>query len=117
MVEFSDLPTKARAEDSNRTSGSSASEQGTPNSSRKRKSDSQIEGNKKKKKKSKAEKSLKANGVSNSRRRHSVSKPARDPRDEVFSGPGQGLSETRSPSPVIDFDGLSRPSRCNVSQL
>lgn len=42
------------------------------------------------------------------KRRHSVSKPARDPRDEA--SPVRGDIGTRSPSPVIDFDGLSRPS-------
>ncbi|EPE02823.1 gtp cyclohydrolase 1 [Ophiostoma piceae UAMH 11346] len=66
-------------------------------------------------------------------RRHSMSKAARDPRDEPESslktrsptpleaiGEAAGVSAaltkspktatTRSPSPVIDFDGLSRPS-------
>jgi len=51
------------------------------------------------------------NGVlSTSRRRLSVSKPARDPRDEAAASALEPLTETRSPSPVIDFDGLSRPS-------
>lgn len=50
---------------------------------------------------------------SHRRRRASVSNPARDPRDNpspltpVVESPGP-----RSPSPVIDFDGLSRPSKC-----
>ncbi|KAK4107587.1 GTP cyclohydrolase I-like protein [Canariomyces notabilis] len=55
-------------------------------------------------------------------RRSSVSKPARDFRDEppkkkkrkkvrdVAPVEEAGESSTRSPSPVIDFDGLSRPS-------
>ncbi|KAJ8129406.1 hypothetical protein O1611_g4224 [Lasiodiplodia mahajangana] len=48
------------------------------------------------------------------KRRHSLSKAARDPRDEPESkkkrkAKSEG-TETRSPSPVIDFDGLSRPS-------
>src|SRR4051812_36404683 len=42
------------------------------------------------------------------KRRHSLSKAARDPRDEA--SPVELDPGTRSPSPVIDFDGLSRPS-------
>ncbi|OAA55502.1 GTP cyclohydrolase I [Niveomyces insectorum RCEF 264] len=50
-----------------------------------------------------------------SKRRPSISKAARDPRDEPESSPTRSPSPikspaTRSPSPVIDFDGLSRPS-------
>ncbi|TPX08672.1 uncharacterized protein E0L32_009861 [Thyridium curvatum] len=50
-----------------------------------------------------------------SKRRHSISKAARDPRDEPESPPPKKSKKeegavTRSPSPVIDFDGLSRPS-------
>lgn len=48
------------------------------------------------------------------KRRNSLGKAARDPRDEPptkkrITVPGKG-TVTRSPSPVIDFDGLSRPS-------
>ncbi|KAI1284709.1 GTP cyclohydrolase I [Xylaria sp. FL0933] len=51
---------------------------------------------------------------SSSKRRNSLSKAARDPRDEPKKkkkkkAKSEG-TETRSPSPVIDFDGLSRPS-------
>lgn len=55
------------------------------------------------------------------KRRHSISKAARDPRDEPEGKHGKKpqVEEgtlTRSPSPVIDFDGLSRPSEtCLVS--
>lgn len=54
-------------------------------------------------------------GRSESRKRkHSLSKAARDPRDEPEGRKKKksksGATETRSPSPVIDFDGLSRPS-------
>ncbi|APA05232.1 GTP cyclohydrolase [Sclerotinia sclerotiorum 1980 UF-70] len=75
----------------------------------KRKSESNWEGGemtKKKKRKSKA------NGH-HGHRRHSVStKPARDPRDEAADTPEETPVEvSRSPSPVIDFDGLSRPSK------
>ncbi|KAI1437279.1 GTP cyclohydrolase I [Xylaria sp. CBS 124048] len=49
-----------------------------------------------------------------SKRRNSISKAARDPRDEPDRKGNKRLkkedAETRSPSPVIDFDGLSRPS-------
>ncbi|KAI0205208.1 GTP cyclohydrolase I [Astrocystis sublimbata] len=51
-----------------------------------------------------------------SKRRNSIHKAARDPRDEPErkrkkkkAVPTEG-TETRSPSPLIDFDGLSRPS-------
>jgi hypothetical protein len=56
--------------------------------------------------------------VHKSKRSHSVSKPARDPRDEA-SPPRSStdLTGTRSPSPVIDFDGLSRPSMSLPSPL
>lgn len=65
---------------------------------------------KKRKRKQKSEKEGKTNG-SRSKRRYSVSKPARDPRDEASpASVEQDSTETRSPSPVIDFDGLSRPS-------
>ncbi|KAI0966647.1 hypothetical protein F4678DRAFT_475759 [Xylaria arbuscula] len=51
---------------------------------------------------------------SSSKRRNSLSKAARDPRDEpAKKKKKKSKSEgtvTRSPSPVIDFDGLSRPS-------
>ncbi|KAI0398156.1 GTP cyclohydrolase I [Xylariaceae sp. FL0594] len=51
-----------------------------------------------------------------SKRRNSLSKAARDPRDEPETKRRkreeriEEETETRSPSPVIDFDGLSRPS-------
>src|SRR5271154_1616489 len=47
------------------------------------------------------------------KRRHSLSKAARDPRDEA--SPVEPDVGTRSPSPVIDFDGLSRPSKFSPS--
>ncbi|KAI1305620.1 hypothetical protein F5Y03DRAFT_146920 [Xylaria venustula] len=52
---------------------------------------------------------------SSSKRRNSLSKAARDPRDEPAKKKKNKKSKaegtvTRSPSPVIDFDGLSRPS-------
>lgn len=47
-------------------------------------------------------------------RRSSMSKAARDPRDKPVAKKGTlqaNQPRPRSPSPVIDFDGLSRPSR------
>ncbi|KAM0303994.1 hypothetical protein HYE67_004081 [Fusarium culmorum] len=56
-----------------------------------------------------------------SQRRNSLAKASRDPRDEPIpkkrrasAVPEEGtavVKASRSPSPVIDFDGLSRPSR------
>jgi GTP cyclohydrolase I len=69
--------------------------------------------------------SVDADGSLPTKGRQSVSKPARDLRDEperktkkkrkVAAIP-EG-SETRSPSPVIDFDGLSRPSKGTRERL
>ncbi|KAI1802918.1 GTP cyclohydrolase I [Daldinia bambusicola] len=62
------------------------------------------------------------NGHSKSlKRRNSISKAARDPRDEPRGKKQKKTknegAETRSPSPVIDFDGLSRPSRGTRERL
>ncbi|CAK7225318.1 GTP cyclohydrolase 1 [Sporothrix bragantina] len=63
------------------------------------------------------------------KRRHSMSKAARDPRDEpeskatspVRDAAGKETTSsavaTRSPSPCIDFDGLSRPSTGTRARL
>ena len=48
------------------------------------------------------------------KRRNSIGKAARDPRDAV-SPPEELESETRSPSPGIDFEGLSKPSKLRRS--
>lgn len=49
------------------------------------------------------------------KRRNSLAKASRDPRDEPAPKKRPSIAgavtTTRSPSPVIDFDGLSRPSR------
>jgi GTP cyclohydrolase I len=114
MVEFANIPAKVRGDekDIDPAPESSSSELGTPNGTLKRKSESDVQSTKKKKKKSKPERGGKVNGISHSKRRHSVSKPARDPRDEASPlRRSQELAGTRSPSPVIDFDGLSRPSK------
>jgi hypothetical protein len=115
MVQFTSLPGKEiEEEDENnlRPLGSDSSEHGIPNGTLKRKSESDGQSSKKKKKKAKSERGAKVNGIPHSKRRHSVSKPARDPRDEASPlRPPQELGWIRSPSPVIDFDGLSRPSK------
>ncbi|KAF4611382.1 hypothetical protein G7Y89_g15631 [Cudoniella acicularis] len=112
MVQFFNSPSKGKEEDDNilRMPDSSSSDQGIPNGTSKRKSDEEAHSSKKRKRKSKSEKGSKVNG-SLFKRRHSMSKPARDPRDEASPArPPKGDGDTRSPSPVIDFDGLSRPS-------
>jgi GTP cyclohydrolase I len=112
MVEFARLPSKAIDEDeddinrpaSSNSSDNNAARDGSQNL--KRKSGLNQESKKKKRKRVAT-----VNGVHKSKRSHSVSKPARDPRDEA-SPPRSStdITGTRSPSPVIDFDGLSRPS-------
>jgi len=106
MVKFATDGTKVKNEEASEDSDINISPSpkiNTSNGASKRKLDD-GEGSKKRKRK----RELKANGQSHSRRRHSVSKPARDPRDEA--SPPTPATE-RSPSPVIDFDGLSRPSK------
>ncbi|KAK3947637.1 GTP cyclohydrolase [Pseudoneurospora amorphoporcata] len=100
--------------------------------------------NTKKEKKNK-DKSSKKRALSSGERRSSVSKPARDPSDKpsddspskkkkrktsstaaaiaaavpstITEEASSSTSVTRSPSPVIDFDGLSRPSRGTRERL
>ncbi|KAK3402536.1 putative GTP cyclohydrolase I [Sordaria brevicollis] len=99
-------------------------------------------GSNKKEKKSSKDKSSKKRALSSGERRSSVSKPARDPSDKpTDDSPSKkkkrktsattavvpptiaeeeltpSTSVTRSPSPVIDFDGLSRPSRGTRERL
>jgi GTP cyclohydrolase I len=116
MVEFTRLPSKATDEDGddiNRPPSSISSDNNAVDGNLKRKSgaDGQSHESKKKKRKQKSER-VTVNGGHKSKRSHSGSKPARDPRDEA-SPPrsSKDIAGTRSPSPVIDFDGLSRPSR------
>ena len=108
MVEFAKLPSIGNEEQSIRGPYLSSSGENTPNGSLKRISEG-AHASKKRKRKSKPEKGSGNNGISKNKRRHSVSKPARDPRDDP-SPTSNDLAGTRSPSPVIDFDGLSRPS-------
>ncbi|KAE8446516.1 GTP cyclohydrolase 1 [Mollisiaceae sp. DMI_Dod_QoI] len=116
MVQFANLPSKDQEDydaKAVKMPNSDSSEPETPNGSLKRKSEVDGIDSKKRKKKSKSDKRPKLNGSkSHSKRRLSVSKPARDPRDEASPArPELETPDTRSPSPVIDFDGLSRPSR------
>ena len=96
MVEFTNMPSKdkeAQTIDGRLTPTGSSS---TPNGSLKRRAIEAEASKKRKKRKS---------------RRLSVTKPARDPLDDPSPRtPVEEAPETRSPSPVIDFDGLSRPS-------
>jgi GTP cyclohydrolase I len=116
MVQFENLPPQGKEiddEEVERDTNSISSGQNTPNGTLKKSEVGEGQGSKKRKRKPKPERGLKINGTHpHSKRRHSVSKPARDPRDEA---PPQRLvkddARTRSPSRVIDFDGLSCPSR------
>jgi len=75
-------------------------------SKRKFSSDEDTEEASSKKKRKHKEKKNKLNG-----RRHSISKAARDPRDDPsLPKPPKPEENSRSSSPFIDFDGLSRPS-------
>lgn len=104
MVKFTEIPEDTKESAIDGSPGSMQDGHSTPNGRSKRKSED-AEGQLSKKRKKKH--SSHANG-----RRASVSKPARDPRDNPSPpGPPSEIAETRSPSPVIDFDGLSRPSK------
>jgi GTP cyclohydrolase I len=97
MVEFTDMGSKdneAQTSDGRLTPANGGS--ATPNGSLKRRG-GDSEGSRRRRRKKP--------------RRLSVSKPARDPRDDPSpQRVEEEALETRSPSPVIDFDGLSRPS-------
>lgn len=94
MAEFTKIPSKDKeAQTSGLTPAAGTS---TPNGTLKRRNADAESSRKRRRKKS---------------RRLSVSKPARDPRDDPSpQRAAEEVTETRSPSPVIDFDGLSRPS-------
>lgn len=113
MVVFANLPSRESDEEAIMPD-SGSSDQEAVNGKQKRKTDSDGEMSKKRRKSK--DKSAKTNGTK-SKRRHSVSKPARDPRDEAIATDSSGKesdSVVRSPSPLIDFDGLSKPSKCFV---
>ena len=115
MVKFDKLPRKDVPEEDSIADSAMASDSEdveAPNGKAKIADESQKK--RKRKTKSKADK---ING--SKKRRHSVSKPARDPRDQASPLSSEpDLVGTRSPSPVIDFDGLSKPSmRVFVSRV
>ncbi|KAF4471093.1 GTP cyclohydrolase I [Fusarium albosuccineum] len=114
MAPSEDGPSKKRSLDVASVSGSSTS---SDDSSRRKKRRDRKNGDKKK------NGAVAVNGAKPSafaQRRNSLAKASRDPRDEpvpkkkrtaaVVEEEG-AVAKTRSPSPVIDFDGLSRPTR------
>ena len=113
MVKFDKLPTKHTLEESEGADSAMASdsEDIEATNGKAKIAEEHLEGSSKRKRKSKS-RSDKANGLEvKKKRRHSVSKPARDPRDQASPLSSEpDVVGTRSPSPVIDFDGLSKPS-------
>ncbi|KAJ4024551.1 GTP cyclohydrolase 1 [Fusarium irregulare] len=110
------IPSHKRSQDAASISGSSTS---SDDSARRRKRRERKE-RKRKNGESSAVNGAKPNAFS--QRRNSLAKASRDPRDEplpkkrpstvpVVAEEGAVVKASRSPSPVIDFDGLSRPSR------
>jgi len=109
MVGISNPPSKGKDPTMNGESSVASSRPATPNGTIKIEI-GRVEGRTKRKRRNNS----KTNGTV-SRRRLSVSKPARDPRDEVSPArPEPAAAGTRSPSPVIDFDGLSHPSKSTL---
>lgn len=117
MVQFANPPSKVTSENGgDEVESVNASGQNTPNGIDSSKKSSN--GGDGKRRERKRKRNSKANGESDSKRRHSVSKPARDPRDDPSPArPPPKDAGTRSPSPVIDFDGLSHPSMVLLSFL
>lgn len=100
MVQFSTTSPPASGKEGQTSSKAESVNNSGPekiaNGSLKRKGGADDEGSRRRKRKN--------------RRRLSLSKAARDPRDEASPISTPKGSPTRSPSPVIDFDGLSHPS-------
>ncbi|KAI1745891.1 GTP cyclohydrolase I [Xylaria scruposa] len=118
MVRFADRDPVAESSDSSTTTGPSDIDDSVDGSVNRAANGSRDEGKAKKKRKRRRTKdggiSETVTQPSSSRRRNSLHKAARDPRDEPErkrkkKARTEGV-ETRSPSPLIDFDGLSRPS-------
>lgn len=110
MVQFTTVPKTAKDdEESIKTENASVSaSERPPNGGPKPTGGAEEEGSRKRKRR--RDKGSK-NGGNGKRRRHSISKAARDPRDEASPADSPADEEAiRSPSPVIDFDGLSHPS-------
>ncbi|KAF9877245.1 hypothetical protein CkaCkLH20_05511 [Colletotrichum karsti] len=102
---------KSKKHRNNNHNGSSASTDGSDAETASQTSSKR--GTKDKKRKADGE----VNGHTRKARRESLSRPARDPRDTTSPKSKKKKKKskpegtvTRSPSPVIDFDGLSRPS-------
>ena len=106
MVNFAGTAAEAKNNNGNTTNESAvASPDEHPNRMSQNNSRPEDEEGRKKRKRDK-----KRSRGRSKRRHYSISKAARDPRDEA--SPTEPEPGTRSPSPVIDFDGLSRPSKC-----
>lgn len=113
MVKFDKLPIKDAQDESSIAESAMASDsEDLEATNSKAKQAEQQSHSEQQQKKRKRKKSDKVNGTK--KRRHSVSKPARDPRDQASPLSSEAdVVGTRSPSPVIDFDGLSKPSMCH----
>ncbi|KAI1747376.1 GTP cyclohydrolase I [Xylaria castorea] len=118
MVRFADKDPVSGSSDSSTTTGPSDIDDSVDGSVNRTTNGSRDEGKAKKKRKRRRTKdggiSETVTQPSSSKRRNSLHKAARDPRDEPErkrkkKTRAEGV-ETRSPSPLIDFDGLSRPS-------
>lgn len=115
MVKFLDEPSSpnSRSEDSMTGSEQEKPVNGTSSNASNggvRRGSGEGEGEGQKKKRKRRERKSKPNKA----RRHSLSKAARDPRDNPSPTGTQELAISRSPSPLIDFDGLSRPSKLSI---
>jgi GTP cyclohydrolase I len=106
MVNFADTIAEARNNDANSAVESPVAPPGKP-PYRTCQDDAKQEDEESRKKRKRDRK--KSRGRSLKRRHYSIGKAARDPRDEA--SPHEPEPGSRSPSPVIDFDGLSRPSK------
>ncbi|KAI8947016.1 GTP cyclohydrolase I [Xylaria longipes] len=118
MVRFADKDLASESSNSSTTTGPSDVDDSVDGSMNRTTNGSRDESKAKKKRKRRRTKdggiSETVTQPSSSKRRNSIHKAARDPRDEPErrrkkKTKAEG-TETRSPSPLIDFDGLSRPS-------
>lgn len=111
-------PRKRSHDDNNpSSSGSSSSDEPSRKKHRKSKKHGSVSKN--------GEVAMPVNGAEapKNRRNSMVGKAARDPRDEPLkkrkasTGGEVARKSSASPSPVIDFDGLSRPSMQHLAQI
>ncbi|KAI0859231.1 GTP cyclohydrolase I [Xylaria cubensis] len=118
MVRFADRDPVSESSDSSTTTGPSDIDDSVDGSVNRTTNGLRGEGKAKNKRKRRRAKdggiSETVSQPSSSKRRNSLHKAARDPRDEPERKRKKKTrtegTETRSPSPLIDFDGLSRPS-------